>query len=448
MEKRRVNVKKKAILAAAACLMLTGCSGGVTLGIEGLIAAPNFLDEQSVIHEALISSVGKNVTLKYPKNGENRSAFLIGNIDRESGEEALVFYEINNASAVDSGIRINVLDKTGEDTWESVYDLAGKGTDIDRVDISALGTDGIKNIIIGYSAMSIEEKTLQVAAYDRRAFNPSRFEDVYSMMELFDIDKDGYDEIVTVYNNSAELSVQASLIQSDGKDIVKTDSVAMASDTVSFANCTVGLSDEETPALFVDCAKNNGELQTEIIYYKYGKLQNPCLQITDKLLAKTTRPAGYYSKDIDGDDIVEIPSTELMPGHESLAEEERVLLTNWWTYNDYYTLEMKYSGYYSISDGYAMMFPKRWQGNVTVKTDTASGEMVFYKYEGDAVGYMTELMRIKVCSISETEQYTFDGYTVIGSRDQTDYLVKLSPDRSEPLVLTWDELENSFYIVD
>ena len=296
--------------------------------------------------------------------------------------------------------------------------------------------------------MSIEEKTLQVAAYDRRAFNPSRFEDVYSMMEIFDIDKDGYDEIVTVYNNSAELSVQASLIQSDGKDIVKTDSVAMASDTVSFANCTVGLSDEETPALFVDCAKNNGELQTEIIYYKYGKLQNPCLQITDKLLAKTTRPAGYYSKDIDGDDIVEIPSTELMPGHESLAEEERVLLTNWWTYNDYYTLEMKYSGYYSISDGYAMMFPKRWQGNVTVKTDTASGEMVFYKYEGDAVGYMTELMRIKVCSISETEQYTFDGYTVIGSRDQTDYLVKLSPDRSEPLVLTWDELENSFYIVD
>ena len=61
---------------------------------------------------------------------------------------------------------------------------------------------------------------------------------------------------------------------------------------------------------------------------------------------------------------------------------------------------------------------------------------------------MTELMRIKVCSISETEQYTFDGYTVIGSRGQTDYLVKLSPDRSEPLVLTWDELENSFYIVD
>lgn len=426
---------------------LTGCNSGLTLGVDGLLEAPKLTDEQTVIHETLLSSVGKNVSLKYPKNGYNRSAFVIADIDNEATEEALVFYELDTVASGDSGIRINILDKDESGNWESVYDLAGKGTDIDMASVSTLGKDKVKNVILGFSTMNIEEKTLQVSTYDSRAFNPARFEDVYSMMEIFDVDRDGYKEIVTVYNNTAELTATASVIQAEGDEIVKTHTAPMASDTVSFANCTVGLSDAETPALFVDCAKNNGELQTEIIYFKYGKLQNPMLQIPDKLLGMTSRPMGYYSQDIDGDSIVEIPSTELMPGHENLPDEEKVLLTNWWSYHDYYSLEKEYTGYYSINDGYAMMFPKRWQGVVTTKIDTATGEAVFYKYDGDINGYMTELMRIAVSSRDDTDEYVYDGYEVIGSKGRLDYLVKLPTDKREPLILTKDELENSFYIV-
>lgn len=440
---------KKRILpiVACGCLLLTGCEGGASLGIDGLVASPNLTDEQSIIHEALVQSVGKNITLKYPKDGFNRSAYVIADIDREFTDEALVFYEINNASAGDSGVRINIMDQTEGGQWKSVFDLAGEGTDIDKVAISTLGKDGNKNVIVGYSSLTMEGKFLQISRYDGNQFYPSVFEDTYSLMEIFDIDKDGYKEIVTVMNNSATSTATASVVQSDDGGILKTHTVPMSADTVSFANSTIGLVDEETPAVFVDCLKSTGELQTEIIYFNYNKLQNPLLQIPDKLLLQTTRPAGYFSKDIDGNGIIEIPVTELMPGHENLADEEKVLMTSWLNYDEFYTLNKKFSGYYSLSDGYQLVFPKRWQGLVTVKMDTATNEAVFYKYEGDISKYMTELMRIAVCPKTQTADYEYQGYEVIGSSGQLDYLVKLPTNRREPLILTIDEVKNSFYIV-
>ena len=59
-------MKKTAVIAAALCMGLTGCNSGLTLGVDGLLEAPKLTDEQTVIHETLLSSVGKNVSLKYP----------------------------------------------------------------------------------------------------------------------------------------------------------------------------------------------------------------------------------------------------------------------------------------------------------------------------------------------------------------------------------------------
>lgn len=434
-------------LTACSCLMMTGCELGVAVGIDGLVGSPKLTDEQTRIHKTLEDSVGKDITLKYPKNGFNRSAYLVADIDTEPTDEALVFYEHNNTSAGDSGVRVNIMDKNQNGEWTSVFDLAGKGTDVDKANISTLGNDKIKNVIIGYSSLTMDGKLLQISQYDGQNFSASVYEDTYSDMEIFDIDKDGYKEVVTIYNNITSQTANASVIQSVDGSIQKTSSVNMASDTVSFAKTTVGLADDETPAVFVDCMKSTGELTTEIITYKYNRLQNPLLQIPDKLLLKTTRPSGYYSQDINDDGIIEIPVTELMPGHDSLPEEERVYMTSWLNYKDYYKLEKNFKGYYSISDGYQFVFPKRWQQDmVTVKLDTATSEAVFYKYEGDISGFMTELMRIAVCPKTKTSEYTYDGYEVIGSNGQLDYLVKLPTNRREPLILTIDEVKNSLYI--
>ena len=89
-------LRLRKIIPVVLTITMTGCSA-VNFGVEGLFSAPKLTKQQSEIHEALIQSVGSDITLKYPQNGDNRSAYVIDNIDNEPGEEALVFYEYNGA---------------------------------------------------------------------------------------------------------------------------------------------------------------------------------------------------------------------------------------------------------------------------------------------------------------------------------------------------------------
>ena len=131
------------------CLMLcmfSGCTFS-NAGIEAILKAPKISDEQSQIYQALIDSTGKNIQLKYPLSGDNRSSFVITNIDSESTNEAIVFYKKVGASTAESNIRINILDQF-EGKWRSVYDISEVGEEVDRVIVSYLGESKVPYLIV------------------------------------------------------------------------------------------------------------------------------------------------------------------------------------------------------------------------------------------------------------------------------------------------------------
>lgn len=441
-------IKFAALLSMA---VMTGCSA-VNFGVDGLITSPKLTREQSEIHQALVASVGNNITLKYPKSGENRSAFVIKNIDDEPGEEALVFYEYTGAEKKD-GLMVSVLDKNEDDKWTSVKEISGTGSEVSTVIISDMGSDKETEVIVGYTNFSGEEKTLEVYNYDNGDLKTIGT-DNYSLLESYDINGDGTDELIIVNKkigankkDNSDDSYSASLLEvRDGK-LFKTQSVEMCKNTTSYVNSVTGKVQGEIPAIYIDELTDKNQLQTEIIYYRYDSLQNPIYSEKETLIPICTRPVGYYSQDVDSDGIVEIPSVKTMLGYETAVEEEKLYLTSWYVYEDFYELNLKYSGYYSISDGYSMMFPNRWDGQVTVKYDNKSEETVFYKYAGDINGEMAELMRIAVVGDNYKTNYMYNGYQLVDAKGRINYMVKISDDKNEPLVPTIDEIKNCFYIV-
>lgn len=440
---------KKLLCCAAAALMLSGCTT-LNFGVDTLLAAPKLTAEQSEIHEALIAAVGNNLTLKYPKNGSNRSAYVIANIDSESGDEALVFYEYTGDTAED-GLRVNLLDKDENGKWVSVKEIAGAGTEVDKVIITRMGSDKRLSVLVGYQTLSGDEKALEVYSYRGGEF--SRIGTTgYSVLETIDINSDGSAELVAIrrQNNTetGQVTAKAALLQLDGDELVMSQSIDMCDNVTSYAKAKVSMLADGRRVLCTDSLNAEGNLQTELIYYRYQALQNPMQLRSEKLLPLCTRPAGYYSADIDGDGVIEIPSVRPMLGYENAAAEEQVYMTSWLEYRDFYELSEKYLGYCAVSDGYAMMFPSRWADKVTVKKDTSTGETVFYKYGGDINADMTELMRIAVAAKQQSQSFIYDGYEVITSVGQLDYLVKLPTNKREQLILTIDEVENNFYVYE
>ena len=177
-----------------------------------------------------------------------------------------------------------------------------------------------------------------------------------------------------------------------------------------------------------------------------GQLRNPLYLGESGLIEKTRRPAGYTCTDIDLDGVIEIPTLSLFPGYFEDSAGTKLYSTDWNIF-DNYSITKKYSSFYNIGEGYCFILPSRWDGVVTAKRDSATGEVVFCKFRADLLNSTVELLRIAVASEEETDALLEEGYMVLKSNNKTNYLVKCPDIEDEPLVLTGTEISNSLYLM-
>lgn len=424
------------ILAAA----FSGCSFAGSADL--LLSPPRLTAEQNAVYGALIKSAGKDIKLRYPRYGEYRSAFVFADIDGDGSDEALVFYEKAAESEGAGNVRVNVIDMI-DGEWKSVYDHAGVGTSIDRIIFADIGSPEKMSVIIGYTLLSGEKNAVVYSYEGGRLF--SDYSDSYSTMFVLDMDRDGLDNLVLIRPANQLKKASMSLVSRDvDGTVAETGSIALDENAADFVNVISGYVGTETPAIFID-GLSGGQLTTEIIYTVNGELRNPLYLGASGMIENTRRSTGYLSTDIDLDGIVEIPTRTAFPGYAQGSRES--LYSTDWNVFDNYSIVKKYSSYYSISDGYCFIFPSRWEGVVTVKNDTAAGDIVFYRFQTDITNSVTELMRIAVAGDYETETYIENGYTLLKSNNHTNYFVKLPDIENEPLVLTSTEINNNFYII-
>ena len=156
-------MQNKIVLSAVllACLWaLSGCSG-FSSSTADLMRPPRLTPEQSAINEALTAAaLTQTYTLKYPKSGEYRSAFVFHDIDGDGVEEAIAFYEPD----INDTARIVLLDREGG-VWKASCDLAGAGQDVEFVAFANLTASGSSDIVVGWSASDGSDKQLSIYTY-------------------------------------------------------------------------------------------------------------------------------------------------------------------------------------------------------------------------------------------------------------------------------------------
>ena len=95
------------VLSALLIFTLSGCDSFIT-GADELLLAPMLEGAMYPVQQALKDAVGDKITLKYPSEGEYRSAFVMKDIDGNGTEEAFAFYSTTEDSAVT--MHINVIE--------------------------------------------------------------------------------------------------------------------------------------------------------------------------------------------------------------------------------------------------------------------------------------------------------------------------------------------------
>ena len=198
----------KSILTALGVCLLTGllssCSM-VSANTEDLLEPPQLSPDQAALAEALERGLGTDdFTLKYPISGENRSAYLLCDLDNEPSNEAVVFYQLTGNDT----IRMNILDQNERGEWESVYDMAGAGDDIYTVDLASLSSLDRNDLIISWKDRGRTELDIEIYSYETGTLS-NLFSGSGDRIYFMDINEDGYSEMVLLgWASSRDPSLQ------------------------------------------------------------------------------------------------------------------------------------------------------------------------------------------------------------------------------------------------
>ncbi len=437
---------KKATVAVLLLFSMLFCSCSKSRTVaDNLIAPPQLFPEQDSIMKALRTSVGEDISLEYPKTGENRSAFLMCDLNGDGENEVVAFYRPAASQAAGDLVHMNVL-SSSDDRWSSVCDIVGEAAGIDRVSVGNFS--GRCEIIVGWELMQGREKTL--VCYSLSGTTPVRdYSAGYVEFAVADFWKQSEgDELITLnYSQTAENLVQplqhARLICLKDAQFKAVSSIPLDSRVTGYKSCAAGKYSENSIGFFLDGIIDASAVNTQILTVgKNGQINNPLLKnnITD---TENVHRSTMLTQDIDGDGVLEVPHQEAVTGYEDVPESEKLYKTVWKRLEGG-ALKKSAVMYISSTLGIRINIPQRLDGNVTIKAIAAQNELVFFEYSGSLEKSSTELFKIRVSSRELYERQ--DGYDILKSNDYTVVTVNITDEENE-LCPTWETLYNIIQII-
>jgi hypothetical protein len=126
------------VLICAICISFSSCDFTIQ-SVEALMRPPKLSGENSLLQEAFENYVknSKDVIMKTPISGENRSTYLYFDLDNDGISEAFVFY---SDPSIDEFAKVGIFKKE-KDKWKLISDIKGQAEEVYAVDFADINGD-------------------------------------------------------------------------------------------------------------------------------------------------------------------------------------------------------------------------------------------------------------------------------------------------------------------
>ena len=387
-------MKKSGLLALLICLTLTfsGCSFQF-MDSASMLRPPKTSKTEQEICAALTDAAGNQITLRYPRNGEYRSAIVTEDVDSDGDSEALVFY----CASIDSAATSIALIDTVNGEWQLAANIEGPGGNVDRLLFGDVLPNGKKEIIIGWS-VSTGRGLLTVYTFENGTLVPVEIADEigaepqsaagYTEVAVCDIDMDGSAEILTATLNTGVQSSSVRMLKclSDGSSVklYVAGSCALDGSVTKYSEVKIGMLDDNHQALLIDSNKGTDVMVSEAVYWDAAtaNLYAPFNFGDDAAVSGTDRLALTACSDMDGDGTVEFPRHTLLAGY-SEQDQTKFYRTDWYSYDSAsgtLSRDTDVSSVIDTADGFYMLIPSQWN-EISVRRDQSTSSVSFFTVE-------------------------------------------------------------------
>ena len=436
---------KQLLYTGICCLCALGLSAcSIQSNTEDLMVPPKLSPKQSAITSALEKGLGtSNFTLKYPISGDNRSAYVFCNLDEESGEEVVVFYQLNN----DAQMRMNILDQTPDGGWQSVYDMAGDGDDVYAVHFAPISSKEKNNLVIAWKNRGQTSLNIDIYTYEQELLT-NLFSGKGEQIHFMDINGDGYSEMVLLgHASSQDPSLQ--IVRRAGSKVIARDELLLTGEAIDFLGVRLGTTADGKKALYIDELVRSDSAATDIVTFQNFKMTLLTEESEDgelsQLYLDTMRPAQYLCADYNQDGILDIPTVSALPGYSSGEEDENLYRID---YKNIYRRELRpvYSAVSNEEMGYTFLMPDSWIDTVTVRQINELNEWQFAVYDSATGQTSAVLLKIRVSSHQDfQDKFSTGSYFPLASKGIFEYSASI-PHPEHPLSIPQDQVQKLFLL--
>ena len=380
------------ITIVALIISCSGCSLNF-FSVESLMAPPTQSGKNGQVQKSFNALMkDTKFQLKTPVAGDYQTSFVLVDINNDGSEEAFVFY--SDSSSVESSVRMAFMENISEE-WIITSDIKGAGSGVYDINFVDLNNDGLKEVFVSWSLL--DSKTTKivsvfelVAGADGVVSLNSLGNEYCNEKNFFDFNNDGADDLVLVYlddTGTVQKSFLRMFLLSQNHQFIKYGETVLDSSIVSVStiqNDELTFNGNHMVRAFVDCAKNDRMIFTELVYWDCVQAV-PVRAYTEPSVTNL-RSASAICQDIDNDGLFEIPTlTHLFGDENTFTVKTASDIHNFNPLRWNNAIGDKSGGVITTLlnplDYYFFSFP--WGNRVTVKYDSLRDGLVFYSWDDE-----------------------------------------------------------------
>ena len=388
------------IFTVVICLSLTGCDVNFS-SVDILMRPPKLSGKNNLLQQTFEETIGNSdsIVMKTPLSGDNRSSYLLYDLDNDSVSEALVLYaDLSN----DSLAYISVF-KFANEKWSFVSTIKGRSEEIFAIDFADINGSGNLEILISWASSSLQpdslnsaglgsinDKNLAIYSYNGNSTTLLKNE-TYTKLLLEDVNNDNSIDlfILNIGLSNQEKVSEGRIVSFDSEYSVENDvkfNLTGMLDIYNIVCDTYVLKDESHTRVYIDGAISETGIITEVVDVKHDgfEIKLPFYESNISAQPLTLRNVRVYCQDFDNDGIVEVPTLEkLVCGVRipSDNESKQYLNLTVWSEIETDTLTVDSKCLLNGAYGYMFTFPDEWIGKYTAVYNEDDVTLSFYSID-------------------------------------------------------------------
>ena len=474
-------------------LFFASCSH-IDMQAEDLIEHPSPTSLMTRVTDAIAEYCGENAVLVYPSAGKYINPIIFNDLNKDGVDEVIVLFRNAESNLKNSElVNISIFSDDGEKFFP-IFEIQGGWYDIGKIEISDLDGDGVSELVVGYQNLDIDRR-LSVYSFD---FNTQTYtkmrDDQYTDWVVTDINNDGIDDVVLIYNNDIQNSSLAIAYKpgcSANENLLDYTALGLGGE---FYKMTVAKDSSGNNYIIVSSKYGTLLSTTEIlswdplklsldnVSYSLGKSRNPFHAVETQsmesdILLTDGDPVGfseliqspvknlfynfcsygrYVPEDVDGDGLVEFPMCyefdEASLQHTlSIGKEKRKYRYSWYRYETDSDNILSSDIYRSIYHDYVFLIDGSWDFDRVFVIESNNELCNFYymadsSQDGDSNKAESAVLLFRIRT-STAEMELSENIIPLESYKGLYYYIEINPDlttEAKSVIPSASELKSAF----